>query len=114
MYSDEQINKARVFYKNFLDTNRLTEGEHASVLSLAAYLEANSTPTVDASDDLKIELESLKTSLETSISNHEEVLKQRDHNWNELQKAQKELATSKAQVAKLNAQGPEANVTEKK
>lgn len=103
-YSDEQITKAREFYRNYVDSNNLSAGEHASVLALVAFLDANSTPKEDNTSKWQSELESLKTDLEAKIADHGEILKQRDHNWNELQKAQKEVVTAKEQITKLTAQ----------
>ena len=109
-YSDDQITKAREFYRNYVDSNNLSAGEHASVMALAAFLEANSTPKEDNTSKWQSELEELKTTLEAKIADHGEILKQRDHNWNELQKAQKEITTLKAQVTKLNK--PEVGTNE--
>lgn len=102
-YSDDQITNARVFYKTFLDQNNLPLGEHSSVLALAAYLEENDSTEKNKGLPVKEtdEFKQIEASLEAKLAEHDTVLKQRDHNWNELQKANTKVKELEAKVVTL-------------
>lgn len=102
-YTDQQISVAREFYRNFLDKNGFGLGEHSSVLALAAYLDAQGTPTTEVASTPVTESDEYKTlqlDLAVEQENHAKAAQQRDHNWSELQKTKNELAEIKASIAK--------------
>ena len=95
-YTDQQITDARVFYRNYLDANNFTLGEHSSVLALVGYLEAQGSPKAEP---VAVE----------DTEEYKAALKQRNHNWNELQKASGRIKELENEVVALRG---EANTKE--
>lgn len=107
----DKITQAREFLTSFLNRNNFPLAEHSAVLALVDYLEENgSSVTVTETAEYK-ELQE-KLSAESLLSQNiteqfktvkEEntlYLKQRDHNWNELTKANTKIGVLEGQVAK--------------
>lgn len=88
----DNITKARTFLKSFIDNRGGGLSEANAVLALVDYLAENGssetgTTPVTETDEFK----ELSAKFDGLTEVHNETIHQRDHNWNELQKAQKEL-----------------------
>jgi len=116
----DKITQAREFLANFLNKNNFTLAEHSAVLAMVEYIDENSGPIsetipVTETNEYKAlqengqeHIDHLKTLLGEKTTEHDVILKQRDHNWNELQKTIKENAAMKVTVASLETPIPTA------
>lgn len=97
----DKITQARDFFKSYLERNNTTVGEHSAVAAMVEYLDEYGGPVdvdIEGSEEYKL----LADQLKTKTAQHENDIKQRDHNWSELQKANAKIADLTATIEQLS------------
>lgn len=97
----DKITQARDFFKSYLERNNTTVGEHSAVAAMVEYLDEYGGP-VDVDIEGSSEYQTLKSQLEAKTTQHENDIKQRDHNWSELQKANTKIVELTATIEQLS------------